>query len=195
VALNREAEKELRAAQKAHNDKRFALVNALSRAAPAFKEPTPPRPARATQPNAKNTMLADLKAGIKEQNKDWSEAKVNSEAAKEMLRLQSGVPAANVRAGTALTGLENKRLQAGEASLLKFQTLKPTEWKDMIAKNGSLEAAKKAYMDQFAKVHNASITDENYDTQSAPALNISGTPTTSRVPALPPNFVAVPQPR
>jgi hypothetical protein len=185
VALNREAEKELRAAQKAHNDKRFALVNALSRAAPAFKEPTPPRPARATQPNAKNTMLADIKAGIREQNPNWSEAKVNQESAERMLKLQSGLPAAEKRAETALTGLENKRLQAGEVSLSKFQTLSPTKWKAMVSQYGSEAAAKKAYMGQFAKAHDASITDENYDIQTAPVLNLSGTPTAPAATAAP----------
>ena len=185
VALSREAEKDYRAAQKAHSDKRFALSSALAKAAPAFKEPTPPKPARATQPNAKNTMLADIKAGIREQNPDWSEAKVNKTAAVEMLTLQSGVPAAKVREGTALSGLESKRLQAGEASLFKFQTISPTKWKEMLTKHGSPEAAKKAYMDQFAKAHNASITDENYDAQSAPVLNFSGTPTAPAASAAP----------
>ena len=185
VALNREAEKDYRAAQKAHSDKRFALSSALAKAAPAFKEPTPPKPARATQPNAKNTMLADIKAGIREQNPDWSEAKVNQESAERMLKLQSGLPAAEKRAETALTGLESKRLQAGEASLLKFQTISPTKWKEMLTKHGSPEAAKRAYMDQFAKAHNASITDENYDTRSVPVLNFSGTPTAPAASAAP----------
>jgi hypothetical protein len=185
VALNREAEKDYRAAQKAHSDKRFALSSALAKAAPAFKEPTPPKPTKATQPNAKNTMLADIKAGIREDNPTWSEAKVNKAAAVEMLTLQSGVPAAKVREGTALTGLENKRLQAGEASLLKFQTLSPTKWEEMLTKHGSPEAAKRAYMDQFAKAHNASITDENYDTRSVPVLNFSGTPTAPAATAAP----------
>jgi hypothetical protein len=195
VALNQEAEKDYRAAQRAHSDKRFALSNALAKAAPAFKEPPPPKPTKATQPNANNTMLADIKAGIREENPDWSEAKVNKTAAETVLTMKSGLPAAKVREGTALTGLEGKRLLAAEASLIKFQTLSPTKWKDMIAKNGSPEAAKKAYMDQFAKAHNASITDENYDTRNVPVLNFSGAPTASATPPLPRDFVAVPQPR
>jgi hypothetical protein len=153
VALNREAEKDLRAAQKAHSDKRFALVNALSRAAPAFKEPTPPRPARATQPNAKNTMLADLKAGIKEQNKDWSEAKVNSEAAKEMLRLQSGLPAANVRADVADKDREARRLAESEKALTKETTFKSRWNSTWVAKYGSDAAAREAFKKAYARLN------------------------------------------
>lgn len=191
IALNQEAEKDYRAARKAHSDKRFALVNALSRAAPAFKQPTPPKPPKPTQPNAANTMLADLKAGIREEHPEWSDAKVNKEAAEKMLTMKSGLPAANVRAETATQGLEAKRLLAAEASLTKFKTLSPTKWNDMVSKYGSETAAKKAYMDQFAKIHNATI-GEDYDVKNAPALNLSAPPTASRVPALPPGFAPVP---
>jgi hypothetical protein len=184
IALNQEAEKDYRAAQKAKSDKRFALVTAISKGAPAFKVPTPPRPARPVQPNPKNTMLADLKAGIKEQNKDWSEAKVNSEAAKEMLRLQSGEPAAQVRSATADKDRDQRRLNEAEKALANETTIRSRWNSTWVAKYGSDAAAREAFKKAYAKL-NPEGTEGRVPTLAD---------ATTAAPPLPSDFVPLPRP-
>jgi len=152
VALNQEAEKDWRAAQKAKSDKKFALVTAISKGAPAFKVPTPPKPTKPTQPNAANTMLADLKAGIREENPDWSDAKVNKTATETMLTMKSGVPAANVRSATADKDRDARRLVEAEKAL-KSAKLFAKDWTPWLTKYGSKEAAEAAYKKAYAKLN------------------------------------------
>jgi len=153
IALNQEAEKDYRAAQKAKSDKRFALVTAISKGAPAFKVPTPPRPVRATQPNNANVQLDNLIADIKEQNPDWSPAKVRAAATREQLKLRSGLPAAEVRSATADKDRDARRLTESEKALAN-ETLLRSKWNSTwVAKYGSDAAAREAYKRAYAKLN------------------------------------------
>ena len=153
IALNQEAERDYRAAQKAKSDKRFALVTAISKGAPAFKVPTPPRPVRATQPNNANVQLDNLTADFAAQNPSWSPTKVKAEATREQIRLKSGVPAAKVRAETADADRDARRLVESEKALAK-ETLLRSKWNSTwVAKYGSDAAAREAYKRAYAKLN------------------------------------------
>jgi hypothetical protein len=153
IALNQEAEKDYRAAQKAKSDKRFALVTAISKGAPAFKVPTPPRPVRATQPNNANVQLDNLTADIAAQNPSWSPTKVKAEATREQIRLKSGVPAAKVRAETADADREQRRNLEAEKALANATTLR-SQWNSTwVARYGSDAAAREAYKKAYAKLN------------------------------------------
>jgi hypothetical protein len=191
IALNQEAEKDYRAAQKAKSDKKFALVNAISKGAPAFKVPTPPKPTRPTQPNPANVQLDNLIADTAAQNPSWSPTKVKAEATKEFLKLKSGVPAANVRAEVADLDREQRRLTEAEKAL-KNVKLFAKDWAPWLTKYGSKEAAEAAYKKAYAKL-NPEGTEGNTPTL---ADALATAPATKRTPALPPDFVpVVPQSR
>lgn len=193
LALTQEAEKDYRAAQRAHNEKRFSLANALSRAAPAFKEPPPPKPTRATQPNPANVQLDNLIADTAAQNPSWSPTKVKAEATKEFIKLKSGVPAANVRAEVAEQDREQRRLNEAEKALPKLQVFK-SKWTPWVTKYGSEAAAREAFKKAYAKL-NPEGTEGRIPTLEDAAPTVPAASTTTRTPALPPNFVPVPQPR
>jgi hypothetical protein len=153
IALNQEAEKDYRAAKKAESDKRFALVTAISKGAPAFKVPTPPRPVRATQPNNANVQLDNLIADIAAQNPSWSPTKVKAEATREQIRLKSGVPAANVRSATADADRDARRLVEAEKALAN-ETLLRSRWNSTwVTKYGSDAAAREAFKKAYAKLN------------------------------------------
>jgi len=98
-------------------------------------------------------MLADIKAGIREQNPDWSEAKVNQESAERMLKLQSGVPAAEVRSATADKDREARRLAESEKALANETFLKSRWNSTWVAKYGSDAAAREAFKKAYARLN------------------------------------------